>query len=252
MREPGDDLLEELDEIREVPKPDEEIPQEEFSDPSLDTQPELGYEIDVGLDMSTPDIMAGGGLAPSSRSGGGGARRSGYVPPNSEDYIDGSGFISIFEELAEESPFAVGVDTSDGTARVLRPDGLLYVEETESGLSFTYIGDNFADEDYPDDAKAFQGQMLDMKQSRISDRELSGDSLERINSSSHSDWEITEGEYTFVMSQDTPFSIRMAEIGGADKGISFQLDEYSEAQEFAEVFTAEAYEGGFNRDYNEL
>lgn len=251
MREPGDDLLDGLDDIREVPEPGQEITEEEFSTPSVDTRPELGYEIDVGIDMSTPNIM-GGGLAPSPHSTGGGARGSGYVPPNSSDYIEDSGFISIFEELAEESPFAVGFNSSDGTARVLRPDGLLHVKETESGLSFTYIGDNFADEDYPDDAKAFQGQMLDMKQSRITDRELSGDSLERINSSSHSDWEITEGEYTFVMSQDTPFSMRMAEIGGADKGISFQLNEYSEAQEFAEVFTGQTYDGEFNRDYSEL
>lgn len=252
MKEPGDEILDELDDIREVPEPEGEITQDEFTTPSIDAKPDLGYEIDVGIDMSTPDIRAGGGLMPSSRSGGGGARRSGYVPPNSGDYLDGSGFISIFEELADESPFAVGVDSSEGTARVLRPDGLLYVEETESGLSFHYVGEKFADPDYPSDAKAFQGQVLEMSDSVLSDVEISGDQLERFNSRSHTDWEVSEGEYVFVVSEESPFSIRLGEIGGMNKGLSFDLNDYADAEDFSEEFLGTDYDGGFEVSYSDL
>jgi hypothetical protein len=243
----GEGLIDEIEDVREVDEPDTGVPKDAL-EPSLDADMvELGPDtMESGVDMSTPDL-GGGGLASSAppASGGGGAG-SGYVPPNSEEYFEGSGFLDVFNQVVddESSPFAVAFDHGEGAGSVARPDGTLYFEETEEGLAFQYVGENFADPDYPVDEKAFEGQNLDLGEVRITSKEVG-------EGSSYGGREIESGSYRFLSSEDTPFDVMMGSVGSTLLGLSFEITDAGDVKEFAEEFSALEYDGEFEMSYGE-
>ena len=232
-------------EVREVPRPESSISIEDVTGPSRldESMPELVSEVSLepevdmsGPDLSTPDI-GGGGLAPGSRSGGGGGGSRGYVPPSSDEYFDGNGLLDVFTSVVDDdsSPFAVGVDANEGVANVFRPDGTLFVQESESGLDFRYVGDRFGDPDYPVDEKKFEGNNLDLRDVSVKEREVDGE------------------VYDFLVSDEVPFDYRVRDVGSVGLSTSFSMDDADDIQRFAEAFAlAEDYDGSFERSYGDL
>jgi hypothetical protein len=241
----GEGLIDDIEEIREVDEPDTGVP-EDALEPSLDADMvELGPEtLESGVDMSTPDLGGGGLVSSAPPASGGGGAGSGYVPPNSSDHFEGSGFLDVFSGAVsdESSPFAVTFDQGEGAGSVVRPDGTLYFEETEEGLAFQYVGENFADPDYPVDEKAFEGQNLDLGEVRITSKEIG-------EGSSYGGREIESGSYRFLSSEDTPFDVMMGSAGSTLLGLSFELTDAGDLKEFAEEFAALEYGGDFEMSY---
>jgi hypothetical protein len=231
--------------LREVPEPDSTIDRSQVTGhigfeaamPDLADDTLLEPEVDMsGPDMSTPDL-GGGGLASGASPSGGGGRSSGYVPPNSEEYFDGNGLLEVFADVLNDdsSPFAVGVDHQEGVANVFRPDGTLFVQESESGLEFRYVGDRFDDPDYPSDEKKFEGNNLDLKDVSVQEVEKDGEL------------------YDFLVSEEVPFDYRVRDVGSVGLSTTFTMDDGEDIARFAESFgVPEEYEGEFDRSYGDL
>lgn len=231
--------------VREVPRPESSVDLEEAMGPSRldDAMPDLARDVSLepevdltGPDISTPDL-GGGGLASGGSSSGGGFRSSGYVSPGSDEYFDGNGLIDVFAGVLDDdsSPFAVAVDSGEGVANVFRPDGTLFVQESESGLDFRYVGDRFGDPDYPVDEKKFEGNNLDLGDVSVREQEVEG------------------GVYEFLVPEEVPFEYRVRDVGSVGLSTSFSMDDADDIRSFAEAFgVAEEYEGSFERSYEDL
>jgi hypothetical protein len=109
------------------------------------------------------------------------------------------------------------------------------VEESESGLDFRYVGDRFADPDYPVDEKKFEGNNLDLRDVSITEKEMGEDS------------------YDFLVSDEVPIDYRVCDVGSVGLSVTFSMDEHQDVQRFAESFgVPEGYDGDFERSYEDL